>query len=361
MSNQLVYGPIVQGTTLGLIQANQLVTGDAYQPSSQACIVDLTPPTFGGVTSVVRGLIGQLRASWSAGSDASLPLRYEVYCKPHTSIDLFNVANICGITSQTNFSIFALADASLLQPNVEYYVGVRAVDAVGNRDINTVSLMQTTFGITGITGGQIGGVFAVNEQNQLIASFWAVDGDGVINNPSRLGFASYVIYDENSALVPGMLESNIPANAQGFFEITPVNSILDLNNTYYTVMVTIRIDGVDVTYNIPITYPEAGPQFEPRAVFSINAANELEGSFWVTKDTQKVSSNLGLASYSIRNKSGALIGIAQSNIAADVNGIYHIAPVNASAIVDLNHYTVDISIVAEGLARVGVIGLVVGE
>jgi hypothetical protein len=56
-----------------------------------------------------------------------------------------------------------------------------------------------------------------------------------------------------------------------------------------------------------------------------------------------------------------LIGISQSNIAADANGVFQITPVNASAIVDFNHYTVDISIVADGLSRSGVVGLVVGE
>jgi|694.fasta_scaffold19121_10 hypothetical protein len=361
MGNQFTQGPIVQGTTLGLLQPNQLISGGSYQPSSQACIVDLTPPVFSGINLLVRGLIGQLRASWSAGTDATPPISYEVYCKPFTASGLFNVANICGITSQNNFNIFALADGTLLQPGVEYFVGVRAIDAVGNRDTNLVSLSQSSPGIAGVTSGQIGGVFAVNEQNQLIASFWAVDNEGVINNPARLGFASYVIYDEQSSLVPGMAESGIAANAQGFFEIAPVASVLDLNNTYYTVMVTIEIDGVDITYNLPITYPEAGPQYDTRAVFSINASNELQGSLWVTKENQKVVSNLGLASYSIRNKSGALIGISQSNIAADANGVFQITPVNASAIVDFNHYTVDISIVADGLSRSGVVGLVVGE
>lgn len=361
MSNQFSQGPIVQGTTLGPIQPNQLVTGGSFQPSSQACVVDLTPPVFAGINDVTRGALGQLRAAWLAGSDASLPLRYEVYCKPSTASNLFQLVNLVGITGQLNFNIFALSDGTLLQNDVVYHVGVRAVDAVGNRDSNIVSISKTTPGISGVVAGQISGVFAINETNELIATFWANDADGIIDNPIRLGLASYQIYDEAGNLVAGMSESNISADAKGFFAITPVSSILDLTNTYYTVLVTIPIDGVSITYNLPITYSEALSQFEPRAVFSINAANELQGSIWITKNGQKLATNIGTASYSIRNKSGALIGISQTGISPDANGIYQTTPVLASSIADLNHYTVDIAITAEGVARSGVVAIVVGE
>lgn len=361
MNNQFVAGPILQETIYGGLEVDQLVTGGSFQESSQACIVDLIPPTFSGIADLVRGAVGQLRASWLAGSDVSLPLRYEIYCQPSTPVNLFNSSNLVGITAQLNFNIFALANGTLLQDNVIYHVGVRAVDAVGNRDNNIVSISQTTPGISGVVGGQISGVFAINEFNQLVATFWANDADGIIDNTARLGAASYEIFDEQGNLVPGMSEINILADARGFFEITPVASTLDLTNSYYTVLVTIPIDGVSITYNLPITYNEAASQFEPRAVFSINAANELEGSIWITKNSQKLASNLGAASYSIRNKSGVLIGISESGISADANGIYHITPVAASSIVDLNHYTVDISITAEGVVRSGVVAILVGE
>lgn len=130
-----------------------------------------------------------------------------------------------------------------------------------------------------------------------------------------------------------------------------VRAVDAYGNTETNIAISTAIStGVDVT-----------PIYEPRAVFSINAANELQGSIWIVRDSQKLSSNLGLASYSIRNKAGTLIGISQSNISADGNGIFQITPVLASAITDLNHYTVDISIVADGSPRVGVVAIVVGE
>jgi hypothetical protein len=361
MSNQLVSGgTITQGTTLGTEFVNQLVTGGSFQPTANACILDLTSPSFAGIDFLSRGPLGQLKAIWLAASDATLPLRYEVYVKPVDDVNLFNLSNIALVTSQLNADIFSLGNGTLLQTGVRYYVGVRAVDAVGNRDVNTVILNQVSPGITGATNAQISGVFAVNTSNSLIATFWVNDNDGVINDPTRLGTASYVIYDSAGNLVPGMSESGIAFDSNGFFEITPRPSVLDLNNTFYTVKVSIPVDGVQIIYNLPITYPELGPQYEPRAVFSINAANELQGTIWIVKDNQKLISNLGTASYAIRNKSGALVGISQSGI-TQTNGYYQITSVPANLIVDFNHYTVDISIQADGVVRTGAVGLVVGS
>jgi hypothetical protein len=361
MSNQFTQGPIVQGTTLGLVQANQLVTGGSYQESSQACIVDLVPPVFSGISSLSRGALGQLQALWSAATDTSNPIRYEVYVKAATATNLFNTVNIALVTTQLNADIFALGDGSLLQTGVEYYVGVRAVDAVGNRDTNLVSLNRTTSGITGATNVQILGVFAIDTTNNLVATFWVTDNDGVITNPVRLGTASYVIYDNNGNLVPGMAEAGITFDSEGFFEITPVPSVLDLYNTFYTVKTSILVDGVPVIYNLPITYPEAGPVYEPRAVFSINASNQLQGSIWCVKNGELLNSALGAASFTIYDSQGNTIGISQSSIAADANGFFEITPVNAAPIQDLTHYVVKITILADGASRVGSVAITLAE
>ena len=354
-------GAVVQGTTLGTIFGNQLVSGGALQPTSQACIIDLTPPTFAGINFLTRGGLGQLKAMWSAASDLSSPIRYEVYVQADPALSLFNTNNIALVTTNLQADVFALADGSLLQSGVKYHVGVRAIDAVGNRDNNIVSFFQTTPGITGATNAKINGVFAVNNNNELIASFWVNDNDGVINDPGRLGLASYVIYDQNGNIVPSMSESGITADTEGFYEITPVNSVLDLDNTYYTVKVTIFVDGIAIVYNLPITYAEAGQQYEPRAVFSIDASNQLQATIWITKNGEQLNSNLGTASYTIYNKDGIALGISQSGIVADVNGLFKITPVLATALVDLNHYTVLLTVVADGATRKGAIGITVAE
>ena len=361
MSNLLFFEAGVQGTSLGAIRPNQLVTGGSFQPTSQACIVDLTPPVFSGIDFLTRGALGQLRASWLAATDTSAPIRYEVYVEADPAATLFNPINIALVTTNLNADIFALANGTLLQSGVKYFVGVRAIDAVGNRDANTVSLFQITPGITGATNASINGVFAVNNNNQLIASFWVNDNDGVIESPARLGLASYVIYDQNGNLVPSMSQSNVAADSEGFYEITPVASVLDLDNTFYTVKVTILVDSVPIAYNLPITYAEAGPQYEPRAVFSIDASNQLQATIWITKNSEQLSTNLGTASYTVYNKEGASLGISQSGITADVNGLFKTTPVLASALNDLTHYTVIFTITADGAVRKGAVGITVAE
>lgn len=361
MSNLLFFEAGVQGTSLGNIRANQLVTGTSLQSTSQACITDLTSPVFAGIDFITRGALGQLKAFWLSATDASEPIRYEVYVKADTNAGLFNTANIALVTTQLQADIFALAGGSLLQSGTNYYVGVRAIDAVGNRDNNTISFSQTSSGILGITTAQISGVFAVNTSGELIASFWVNDLEGVIDSPSRLGLASYVIYNDAGDVVMGMSESNIAPDANGFYAITPVASTLNLDNTYYTVKVTINVDGLDITYNLPITYPEAGPVYEVNGVLSINASNQLQASFWINKNGEALSSNLGTCSFVIKDKSGLPIGIAQSGITADASGKFHSTPVNAVLISDLQHYLVEIDLIADGSSRKGTVGLVVGE
>ena len=360
MSNLLFFEGGTQGTSLGAERFNQLITGVSFQPSSQACIIDLTPPIFAGVNFVTKGALGQLEVLWNSASDTSAPIRYEVYVKADTNTDLFNPANIALVTTQLQADIFSIGNGSLLQSGTNYYVGVRAIDGVGNRDSNTVSLSQYSSGILGITSAQISGVFAVNTASQLISSFWVTDLEGVISNPLRLGTASYVIYDNAGSIVSGMSETGIIADANGFYEITPVASTLNLDNTYYTVKVTIRVDGIDITYNLPITYPEAGPAYEACGILSISGNNQLEASFWVNKNGEPLAANLGTCAFTIRNKAGVTIGISQTGLVADVKGKYHSTPVSALNIFDLEHYTVEIEIEADGIIRKGTVGLLVG-
>ncbi|NDD83816.1 hypothetical protein EBZ38_05960 [bacterium] len=361
MSNQLVAGPIVQGTSFYGPRPNQLVTGGSLQGSAQACVIDLTPPVFSGLSSVTLGTLGQIRAQWSAATDVSNPINYEVYIQANTSFGLFNVVNIAYVTTQLQMNIFADSYGNLLQNAVQYYVGVRAVDAVGNRDANTVSLMQISPGITGAISASISGIFNIDDLNQLIASFWVTDSQGVVDAPARLGTAAYVIYDRYGNLVPGMAQSGIAADAEGFFEITPIASVLDLDNNFYAAKVTITVDGVPLVYNLPVVHSAVGHQYEPRAVFSINASNQLQGTLWITKDSELYVDAIGVASYTIYDKDGNSIGITESGLSPDLNGYYEITPVNAAAILDLTHYVVKITILAAGENRVGTVGITLGE
>lgn len=363
MSNLLFSGgTISQGTSLGTVFGNHLVTGGSVQSTSQACILDITPPVFSGISFLTLGALGQLQAQWNAATDLSSVIRYEVYVKVSSPTGLFNSVNLSIVTTQLQANVFSLGDGTLLQTADTYYVGVRAVDAVGNRDNNIVSLSQISPGITGALNASISGLFNIDDLNQLISTFWVTDSEGVITNPLRLGLASYVIYDKNGNLVPGMSESGIAPDSEGFFEILPVASVLDLDNNFYAAKVTILVDGVNLTYNLPIMHSAAGHQYESRAIFSISSSNELQGTLWCTKDSEMMSDGvLGTASYTIYDKNGNTIGITESGILPDVNGYYHISPVNASSILDLTHYVVKLTIMASGENRIGTVGITLGE
>lgn len=103
------------------------------------------------------------------------------------------------------------------------------------------------------------------------------------------------------------------------------------------------------------------PIYEPRATFSINASNQLQGTLWIVKDGQRMTSPIASAAYVIYDKAGSSIGISESSIAADSNGLYEITPVSASLINDLTHYVVKLTINADASDRIGFVGLVIGE
>ncbi len=111
----------------------------------------------------------------------------------------------------------------------------------------------------------------------------------------------------------------------------------------------------------PDTPIVADPIYDVRGVFSINASNQLSGSLWVAKNGQVYTSSIGPASYTVYDKTGATIGITESSIAADVNGLFHTTPVSALAIQDLTHYVVKVTITADGQNRTSYIGITLGE
>lgn len=107
---------------------------------------------------------------------------------------------------------------------------------------------------------------------------------------------------------------------------------------------------------------EVDPQMQICAIANINASNQLEATFWINMNGSRVDSNLGSASYRIRDKDGVSVsGLTESGIAADVNGYYQITPVSAALIYDLTHFVMEIEIPVDGVETASSIGLVIGE
>jgi hypothetical protein len=122
----------------------------AYQSTQllpAACVVDITPPTFAGIQSVSNQSNGSILASWNAATDTSNPIDYVVYVQHNTATGLFNPANVAYTTRNLSILIFQLADSTLLLAGENYYIGVRAKDALNNEETNTVSLQGTSTGV----------------------------------------------------------------------------------------------------------------------------------------------------------------------------------------------------------------------
>lgn len=359
-------GSASQGTSAPTTNPLLYPVARAYQGTSQACILDLTPPTFAGVAALTVQSLGQIRASWLAAVDATNPVRYEVYIKRDNATNLFYPINIIAITDKLQFDIFNLPDSVLLGAGIDYYIGVKAVDAVGNRDNNLVSQTIQTSGISAGTSTEyeVAGVFNVDISGNLVGTLWASMNEEIVTSLPRLGTASYVIYDKNANIVVGMSESGITPDANGQFTITPIASTLDLVNNFYTVKATISVDLLPRSNFLPISVSgDVASQFEyePRGGFSINASNQLQGTLWLAANGEHVTSGLGTASYTIYDKDSNPIGITQSGIAVDGQGFFKITPVSAAPILDLTHYIVKVSIVLNSKTHTGVLFIGVTE
>ena len=333
---------------------NILIAQNAYISTSNACIIDITPPTFAGITGLVVQSRGQIRASWGAATDPTPPIRYEVYIQASTATGLFNTANIISITDKLQYDIFTLPNGAFLTNGTTYFVGVRAIDGVSNRNTNTVSLSVISTGVSvGADMYESDGAFAINSSNQLQGTLWALkNGILATSSNSVMGTASYQVYDKNGAAVPGMSQSGITADANGQYKITPVASTLAANLDHYVVKVSITVD--DAVREGYVKLIEPIPEYEINGSFMINNLNQLISSFWATANEELITNpaRLGTASYSIYDSTGALVpGMSQSGITADSNGLFKIAPITSTLLPDLSLYFVKVTMTVDNVPR----------
>jgi hypothetical protein len=327
---------------------NFLVENNFYQGTSQACIVDLTPPTFAGINFLDVESRGQIRAGWSAATDPTLPIRYEVYIKANTNVDLFNTSNIVAITDKLQYDIFTLPDGSFLENGTTYYVGVRALDGVNNRDNNVVSQSVISTGIlTSIDTYTVEGSFAVNENNQFILKAWGNKNGSLAIAPSAvMGQASYQIYDSAGNAVVGMNGIDPAPNAQGEYVFPAVANTLDRINNIYSIKITINIDGEDRVNFIPI--PALEKIYKINGAIDVNNSNQITGSFWITRKGNLMITNLGTCSYTLYDVQGNSLSISESGISADANGFFVITPTTFTGYDSTKAYVAKVTITADG-------------
>lgn len=329
-----------------------LVRNNFYQETSQACVVDLTPPTFAGLAGAQVQSRGQIRATWLAATEVdSNPVRYEVYVKAGTNVGLFNAANIIGITDKLQLDFWQTPDGEFLVNGTTYHVGVRAVDALGNRDTNLVSEALISTGVfVSADVYKTEGVFALNQNNQLQGTMWILK-NSVLGVGPTLGTASYQVYDKAGVAVPGMGASGIVADANGQFKITPVASTLNQTLDHYVVKIDVTMDSEVRSGYSPLYEPP--PEYNVEGVSGLDDSNQFVASFWASANEQIVAgARLGTASYQVYDRTGAaVVGMAEAGIVPDVNGLFKAAPVTSLLQTDLTFYTVKVSIEVDGVVR----------
>lgn len=128
--------------------SSQYFAGKFSQLTSQACVIDTTPPTFAGIASAVFQLDGSALVSWASGTSTKTPVRYEIYVSPGsvTAASLFVTANRVAFApgALTSWRIFVLRDqVTYFMPGQQYTFGIRAVDSQNYTETNTVVIVQT--------------------------------------------------------------------------------------------------------------------------------------------------------------------------------------------------------------------------
>ncbi len=333
---------------------NILVNNNFYQGTSQACIVDLIPPTFAGLVLAQVQSRGQIRTSWASASDVSMPIKYEVYIQAGTNVGLFNTTNIVGITDKLQFDTWTTPDGQFLVNGTTYHLGVRAVDGVGNRDGNTVSQSIISTGV--FTSADVynpEGAFAISSSKQLQGTIWALKNSVLATSSNAvLGTASYQVFDKAGVAVVGMAESGIVADGNGQYKISPTASTLNETLDHYMVRVTVNVDGADRTDYVPLIQPI--PEYEIGGAFGLSNSNEFTGTFWATANEQIITNpaRLGTATYQVFDRTGAAVpGMTESGIVADSNGQYKITPIASALQSDLTFYVVRVSVTVDSVTR----------
>jgi hypothetical protein len=337
---------------------NFLVSYNFYQNTSQACIIDITPPTFAGINTLVLGSRGQIRATWLAASDPTLPVRYEIYIKEDTSSGLFNSLNLIAITDKLEYSTFTMPDGSYLVNGSTYFVGVKAIDGVNNRDGNTVSLSVISTGVwVSSEAYEVSGAFTVNPENKLQGTIWGLKNTVLATSGNAtLGYASYQVYDKTGAAVVGMSGTLITSDVNGQFKITPVNSILSDYLDHYLVKITITIDGADRIGYTPIVKPE--PVYKVNGNFFVNTDDDFDGTFWAIANETVVTANIGTGSYQVYDHDASpIVGMSETGIVPDVNGIFKITHIPSLIDEITEGYFVKVNIQVHGITRTNIIPL----
>lgn len=125
-----------------------LFRGRFYQKCAAYGVVDITPPTFAGITSATPNTDGSISVAWALASSTKTPIEYHIYIAlgSVSAATLFQSANVATPVpaGKTSGRVFLLPDqATYLVKDQQYTIGVRSNDSYGFEDTNTAIQVVT--------------------------------------------------------------------------------------------------------------------------------------------------------------------------------------------------------------------------
>lgn len=206
--------------------------------TSDACTPDVTPPVGGAISSLTNNTDGSLQVGWPTATDPSVPLRYQVFVQAATATGLFSSGNKVFEGPGNAFSVYKDAAGVPITAGTTYFVGVRAVDAVGNVNTNTTSLSIVATGLSFATLTALINAVPGAVWDQLKSAHTIPDSFGDyldIEVSSRLPTSGYVAPDNASITAIKAKTDNLPADPASNTQVNtraPASTALD--NTVWT-------------------------------------------------------------------------------------------------------------------------------
>lgn len=266
------------------------------------------------------------------------PASYQVFDKLGSP-----VAGATGSSASPNSEglyIFSPVAVVISTSNTHYELRVTVnVDGEDRTNFQRIDEASNSFTMNGVAD--------INYSGQLTGSFWIEDDSGVVT--TTLGTATWKLYTASGVYTGIQSPSPITADVNGFFVVPNFTFPVPLDTTLgYVFRADTTVAGQPISKNI-ITANDP-MSFATQAVFSINASNQLEATFWALRnDEMPPLAILGTASYTVYDKSGiAVAGLTESGLTANAQGYYHITPVSAALLTDLTHYKVKVTMTLQG-------------
>lgn len=284
------------------------------------------------------------------GADTGLlDLPAEVDVRDGVSFDNSNQTGVLDIPSINDVRLGVIYDNTTKTGNVRVPTAPNVKSGV---------VYDTNDSVTGAFGDGTAPIFAgvddvLSNSNGSLTISWLAASDP--STPIR--YNVYVKSGSSTGLfntVPFCIEN---ALAMTIFSL-PSGGALINGVVYYVGVRALDQNGNMDTNTVIISESSSGvidgqSKYESHGGFTINAANQLQGTLWATLDGQVLESTfLGEANYEIFDSSGTTTGISETGITDDGTGKYFISPVSSATLTDLQQYVVKIGIIVNGQERV---------